>query len=161
MESNDITCTRQAGTDRASGSVTTRDVSRSARILLVDDEPLNIETLAGVLGSDYALSFATDGTDALRIASTTPRPELILLDIVMPGMDGFEVFARLRANTETAATPIIFLTALDDALNEARALQMGAVDYIHKPFNPAVVRARVRLHIKERRDVPGDSPSGG
>lgn len=124
--------------------------ARRPRILLVDDEPLNIEVLRAALGNEYSLSFATSGEEALRVAGAEPQPALILLDIMMEGMDGFEVCARLKADHRTANIPVIFLTALDDRFNEGHGLQIGAVDYIHKPFSPAIVQARVRLHVQLR-----------
>lgn len=118
-----------------------------ARILLVDDEPLNIQVLAGVLSEDYALSFAVSGEEALDLAISGVTPDLILLDIVMPDMDGFEVCARLKANAHTASIPVIYLTALNSAAHEARGLRAGGVDYIRKPFRAEIVTARVRLHL--------------
>lgn len=120
------------------------------RLLLVDDEPLNIQVLAAALGDTYALSFATSGEEALSLLERAPEPALILLDVMMPSMDGFEVCARLKANSRTAGIPLIFLTGLNDPTHEERGLRTGAVDYIHKPLRPAIVRARVRLHVELR-----------
>ena len=119
-----------------------------ARILLVDDEPLNIQVLAGVLSEDYALSFAVSGEEALHLADSGLEPDLILLDIVMPDMDGFEVCARLKSNVHTAGIPVIYLTGLSNPAHEERGLRAGGVDYIRKPFRAELVRARVRLHIE-------------
>jgi CheY-like chemotaxis protein len=120
-----------------------------ARILIVDDTPFNIEFLEGFLGAEYDVTAAASGDAALASVATAP-PDLILLDIVMPGMDGFEVCRRLKADEKTADIPVIFITALDDIAAETRGLALGAIDFITKPFNPAVVRARVRNHIALR-----------
>lgn len=125
------------------------------RILVVDDTPSHIKTLAEMLRQDYDLRVATEGLQALELAEAQP-PDLVLLDIVMPGMDGMEVCRRLKANPATADVPVIFVTAKDDAEDEARGLELGAVDYIRKPFNIAIVRARVRTHLnllQARRDL--------
>ena len=123
------------------------------KILIVDDAPLNIKILGEVLISDYELFAATNGSDALKIArSEDPdRPDLILLDIVMPGMDGYEVCRRLKAERETANIPVIFITAQAEEENETRGLELGAVDYITKPFSPLIVRARVKNHLELKR----------
>jgi CheY-like chemotaxis protein len=115
-------------------------------LLVVDDKASNIELLLETLGQDYAVRIATDGPCALKSVNKA-RPDLILLDIMMPGMDGFEVCRRLKDDPETRDIPIIFITALDEDADEARGLALGAVDYITKPFNPAIVRARVRNHL--------------
>ncbi|MGI9332275.1 MAG: PAS domain S-box protein [Gammaproteobacteria bacterium] len=124
------------------------DTRKKPRLLLVDDEPANIRILANVLGDDYALTFATSGEEALRQVDAGHKPHMILLDIFMSGMDGFEVCAKLKADKETADIPIIFVSALDDRINEGRGLQLGAVDYIHKPLKPAIVQARVKVHLE-------------
>lgn len=119
-----------------------------AWILLVDDEPLNIKILEHALQDEFRLRFATGGEEALRMAAAEPMIELILLDVVMEPLDGFEVCTRLKASPVTENIPIIFLTSLDDPASEERGFQMGAVDYIHKPFSASVVRARVRVHVE-------------
>lgn len=119
-----------------------------SRLLLVDDEPNNIKILASLLGDEYSLTFATSGKEVLRQAGNHPKPDMILLDVFMPGMDGFEVCAKLKSNTDTADIPVIFVTALDDRINEGRGLQLGAVDYIHKPLKPAIVKTRVKMHLE-------------
>jgi two-component system, sensor histidine kinase and response regulator len=116
---------------------------------VVDDTEVNIDILAEFLGGEYDIDTATNGPQALQKAATSP-PDLILLDVMMPGMDGFEVCARLKADEKTADIPIIFITALDDVAAETRGLALGAIDFITKPFNPAVVRARVANHIALR-----------
>ena len=115
-------------------------------LLLVDDQPTNLKALAALLQQDYQIKVATNGADALILAAQEPRPELILLDVMMPRMDGYAVCAALGRAPVTAGIPVIFITARTDAESETQALAGGAVDFIHKPFNPAVVRARVRLH---------------
>ena len=115
-------------------------------LLLVDDEPTNLQVLRQVLQQQYRLLFATDGARALAIAREQ-RPQLVLLDVMMPGMDGYAVCQALKQQTETASTPVIFVTALNDAADEAKGFDMGCVDYITKPISAAVVRARVRTHL--------------
>ena len=116
------------------------------RLLLVDDEPTNLQVLRHLLQTDYRLLFATDGTRALEIARQQ-RPDLILLDVMMPQLDGHGVCRALKQDPCTATIPIIFITALTDHDDEARGLEMGAVDYITKPISGPVVRARVRTHL--------------
>ncbi|TCT26129.1 response regulator [Thermomonas haemolytica] len=115
-------------------------------LLLVDDEPTNLQVLRRVLEADYRLLFATDGARALQLARTQ-QPRLVLLDVMMPGMDGHAVCAALKQDPATAAIPVIFVTALADASDEAGGLEAGAVDYITKPVSAPVVRARVRTHL--------------
>ena len=115
-------------------------------VLIVDDDPTNLKLLAEVLRADYRVKVATSGPEALELSCRAPYPTLILLDVMMPGMDGFAVCAALKQGAATAAIPVIFITAKTDADSETRALAGGAVDFIHKPINPTVVRARVRLH---------------
>jgi putative two-component system response regulator len=124
------------------------------KILVVDDAPENIHLLIDVLGDDYAIIVATDGPSALELAAAAPQPDLILLDVMMPGMDGYEVCSHLRDDPATAGIPIIFITKLSDEADERKGLELSAVDYIHKPFSPSLVRARVRNHLelKEYRD---------
>ena len=130
------------------------DVSRKKRILIVDDEPLNIKILEHLLGSDYIVSSAASGEDALDFTSSCPLPDLILLDVIMPGLDGYEVCVRLKGDPATRDIPIIFITAKSDIEDETRGLECGAVDYIVRPFSPPIVRARVKAHLqlKEQRD---------
>ncbi|RYF26970.1 MAG: two-component system response regulator [Comamonadaceae bacterium] len=116
------------------------------RLLLVDDEPTNLQVLRHVLQDDYRLLFATDGARALQIAQQQ-RPDLILLDVMMPQMDGHSVCLTLKADRATAGIPVIFVTALTEAKDEARGFDVGAVDYITKPVSAPVVRARVRTHL--------------
>ncbi len=125
-------------------------MSDKPAILVVDDETINIELLADLLEDDYDVSFATGGEQALALAAGD-RPDLILLDVLMPGMDGYDVCARLKQDVATAGIPVIFITALGDTEAETRGLDLGAVDYVTKPISPAIVRARIRNHIELKR----------
>lgn len=123
-------------------------------VLIVDDTPQNITVLGELLHPHYAVRAANSGERALRAAHSDPRPDIILLDVMMPGMDGYEVLQRLHAERETRDIPVIFVTAMDSAESEERGLELGAVDYITKPIKPAIVLARVRAHLelKHARD---------
>lgn len=123
-----------------------RPADTRPKLLLVDDEPTNLQVLRQILQDDYRLLFAKDGDKALELAARE-APALVLLDVMMPGMTGHEVCARLKAQPATAAIPVIFVTALADVEDEARGFEVGAVDYITKPVSPAIVRARVRTHL--------------
>ena len=116
-------------------------------ILVVDDVPENIEILDGILRSQYTVKAALSGEKALKIAMQIDAPDLILLDIMMPDMDGYEVCKQLKAQICTRNIPVIFVTAMGEIENEARGFELGAVDYIIKPVSPAIVRARVRTHL--------------
>jgi diguanylate cyclase (GGDEF)-like protein len=118
-----------------------------ASILIVDDVPTNIQVLAEALRKQYRVKVATNGLEALAVARARPQPDLVLLDVMMPVMDGFEVCRRLKADPATRHIPVIFVTAKDDVADEERGLMLGAVDYIAKPFHLPVVRARVRNHL--------------
>lgn len=118
-----------------------------SRVLIVDDEPGNIKILSNVLASDYVMSVATSGKQALEIAQVQ-LPDIVLLDMVMPEMDGIEVCQALKANDSTADIPVIFVTSMSDSVNEERGLDAGAVDYITKPISPPIVKARVKIHIQ-------------
>ena len=126
------------------------DAITRPRLLIIDDVPGNIRTLAAVLEDEYELSMATNGLEGLDLAASLP-PDLILLDVVMPGMDGYEVCRRLKADADTSAIPVIFVTALDEAGEEAMGLELGAVDFIVKPFSPAVVQGRIKTQISLKR----------
>ena len=115
-------------------------------LLLVDDEPTNLRVLRTVLQEQYRLLFAKSGEEALQLLQKE-QPDLILLDVMMPGLTGFDVCARLKANPATSAIPVIFVTALKDEMDETKGFELGAVDYITKPISPAVVRARVKTHL--------------
>lgn len=121
-------------------------MTKSARILAVDDEATNLQLLRHSLQDEYQLLFAKDGEAALRLARSE-LPELILLDIMMPNLSGYEVCEQLKADPLTRHIPVIFLTALSNSQDEQRGFDLGAVDYITKPFNPAIVKARVRTHL--------------
>lgn len=116
------------------------------RILAIDDTPTNLLALGAVLGDDFALQVATSGAAGLALAGQS-APDLILLDVMMPDMNGFETCRRLKADPLTRDIPVIFVTALDSPEDETFGLEAGAVDFISKPLNSAVVRARVRTHI--------------
>lgn len=116
------------------------------RVLLVDDEPVNLCVLSELFREDYEVITATSGEEALAQCRLDP-PDLLLLDIVMPGMDGLDVCRRLKGEAATREVPVIFITALGRPQEETAALETGAVDFISKPVNPAVVRARVRTHL--------------
>ncbi len=120
-----------------------------SRVLLVDDAKANLDILVEGLKSDYKLSLALDGESALRVAARTP-PDLALLDIVMPGLDGYEVCRRLRAMPETAEMPIIFLSSLEEVQNKTRGFEAGANEYLTKPFEMLEVKARVRSLLKAK-----------
>lgn len=119
---------------------------RPPRLLVVDDQVVNIQALYQAFSADHQVLMATSGEQALKVAATQ-QPDLVLLDVVMPGMDGHEVCRRLKADEATRDIPVIFVTAHDDAAAETQGLAMGAVDFISKPINPAIVRARVATHI--------------
>jgi putative two-component system response regulator len=122
-----------------------------ATVLIVDDEPANLALLTQVLQPFYRVRAARSGDKALRAAATAPVPDLILLDIMMPDMDGYTMLAELRKNAAGRAIPVLFVTALNDPKSEEHGLELGAMDYITKPINPAIVLARVRLHLELKR----------
>ncbi|WP_218581301.1 HD domain-containing phosphohydrolase [Pseudomonas sp. L13] len=115
-------------------------------LLLVDDEPTNLQVLRHTLQEDYRLLFAKDGSKALALAHSE-QPDLILLDIMMPEMSGYEVCKTLKQSLATMRIPVIFVTALAEESNEQKGFDLGAVDYISKPFSPGIVKARVRTHL--------------
>ena len=122
-------------------------------ILIVDDTPANVQLLDEVLGRHYRTKAATSGERALRIAMSDEPPDLILLDVMMPGLSGHEVCERLKAEPRTARIPVIFVTAMSEADDETHGLGLGAVDYITKPISPAIVLARVQTHLKLARQT--------
>ncbi len=122
-------------------------ILNEATVLIVDDEPTNIQALAHLLRDDYHIQVATGGAKALEIATGDAPPDLILLDVVMPEPDGYEVCHRLKADPRTQDIPIIFVTGRNTTEDEERGLELGAVDYITKPFTPKIARTRVRNHI--------------
>ena len=118
----------------------------NGHVLIVDDTPMNIDLLTEVLGDTFELSVALNGEDALEVIAAE-EPDLILLDVMMPGIDGYEVCRRLKANERFKHIPVVFLTALADVGDEARGLEVGGIDYITKPFTPELVKARVRNQV--------------
>lgn len=128
--------------------------SVSRTVLIVDDTPQNLTVLGELLQPHYRVRAANSGERALRVTASDPRPDIILLDIMMPGMDGYQVLRQLRADPITATIPVIFITAMTASEDEEKGLELGAVDYIVKPFNPAIVLARLRtqLELKDSRD---------
>lgn len=118
------------------------------RILIVDDEKINLKVLADLLKDEYVPVLARDGEQALQHASSDSPPDLILLDVIMPGMGGFEIIKNLKNCDKTNNIPVIFVTALNSIEDEERGLMLGAVDYIAKPFSPPIVKMRVRNHLR-------------
>jgi putative two-component system response regulator len=123
------------------------DVPENATILLVDDSPDNLELMSCLLKDVYQIQVADSGEKALMIALSDTPPDLILLDIMMPGMDGYEVCWRLKQERRALNIPVIFLTAKTDEEDERKGLELGAVDFIAKPINPSIVMARVKNHL--------------
>src|SRR5579859_2876295 len=124
--------------------------ARRPCVLVADDEATNVLVITHALKPDFDVIQASSGDEALaRVAAG--GIDLLLLDVMMPGLDGFEVCRRLKAEPETAAIPIIFVTALEDSAEETLGFEIGAVDYITKPIRPAIVRARVRTHVELKR----------
>lgn len=123
-------------------------------ILVVDDTRENLTVIGELLQPFYRVRVANSGLRALRVAQSEPRPDLILLDVMMPEMDGYAVLQALRADPGTRDIPVIFVTAMDGDADEEHGLAMGAVDYVTKPVRPAILLARVRTHLelKEARD---------
>ena len=124
---------------------------KKPKVLIVDDTPENIQVLMGALKDQYAIVAAINGEKALNLAVAEPLPDIILLDIMMPGMDGFEVCRRLKTDVATREIPVIFLSALDDTVNKVKGFSVGAVDYISKPFQPEEVHVRVNTHLTMNR----------
>ncbi|MFO8063957.1 MAG: diguanylate cyclase domain-containing protein [Spirochaetota bacterium] len=120
-------------------------------VLIVDDQPSNVQALANLLKDECRIQVANNGEKAISIASGEKKPDLILLDVLMPGIDGYEVCKRLKEDSTTSTIPIIFVTARDAVSDEEQGFLLGASDYISKPFHPAIVRARVRTHLRLKR----------
>ena len=118
-----------------------------ATILVVDDAPENIDILRGLLKDEYKIKIAINGEKALKVARSTPTPDLILLDVMMPVMDGYEVCRQLKQDVATTSIPVIFVTAKGQTDDEALGFDLGAVDYITKPISPPVVKRRVQTHL--------------
>lgn len=124
-----------------------QSIEAQATILLVDDVAENIDILNNVLTPHYHTKVALNGEKALKIATSANPPDLILLDVMMPGLSGYEVCQQLKDNPDTREIPVIFVTAMTEVEDERRGLELGAVDYITKPISPAIVLARVRTHL--------------
>ncbi len=120
------------------------------KILIIDDSPETIQMMVEILKTSYSIIVATHGEKALQLAVKSPVPDLILLDIMMPDMDGYEVCRRLKANGNTQDIPVIFVTALGEVTDETKGFELGAADYIIKPISPAIVQARVKSHLMIR-----------
>ena len=120
--------------------------SSRSLVLIVDDNPTNIDLLVNTLKGEYRLGIAKNGPKALQYARQH-KPDIVLLDIMMPEMDGYEVCARLKENPETASIPVIFITAMTETVSKTKGFELGAVDYITKPFQTAEVKARIRTHL--------------
>lgn len=121
------------------------------KILIVDDRPENLQILLEILKEDYAVIAATTGEKALTLATKDPHPDLILLDVMMPDLDGYGVCQRLKANPVTQAIPVIFVSAREEEIDETKGFELGAVDYITKPVSPPVVKARLKSHLTIQR----------
>ncbi|MBK1718727.1 EAL domain-containing protein [Thiocystis violacea] len=130
--------------------IQTSSATARPRILIVDDVHENLHALMNILRDDYAITAATSGDKAIELARREPQPDLILLDIKMPGMDGYSVLAHLKADPGTSDIPVIFVTALAESADEARGLKLGVADYITKPVNPDLLRLRVRTQLELR-----------
>lgn len=122
-------------------------MDKQPSLLLVDDMSANLSLLSELLKHDYRIKVAKSGGKALTIANSADKPDLILLDIEMPEMDGYEVCRQLKNNADTKDIPIIFVTARNDVMDEALGLNLGAVDYITKPFHPEIIKMRIKNHI--------------
>lgn len=131
------------------------DTAIRSTLLVIDDSPSNLAVMSSLLKQHYRVKVATDGQRGLRIALTQPPPDLILLDVVMPGLDGYETCRQLKQYPQTREIPVIFLTARSDVADEQQGLELGAVDYIAKPVSPPILLARVRTHLqlKQARDL--------
>ncbi len=121
-------------------------------VLVVDDEPVNIKIFMELFRSDYTIKVATNGEKALQIALSDTPPDLILLDVMMPGIDGYEVCRRLKAEPRTKGIPVIFITAKGGEEDQSKGFELGAVDYVTKPFSPIIVKARVKTHLELKRN---------
>ncbi len=121
---------------------------KKKRVLIVDDFPDNIRVMINILSARYSIIVSTGGSEAIEIVQSDNRPDLILLDVMMPGVDGFKVCRELKADKRTRDIPIIFITALTDEINMIKGFELGAVDYVTKPFNPKIVLARIQTHLE-------------
>lgn len=121
------------------------------KILLVDDEPMNIMLISEILSSEFEIISETNGRYAVKTAQETPDVDLILLDVQMPSMSGYDVCKELKNNILTEEIPVIFLTVLDDEDEEEQGLKLGASDYVSRPVKPAILRSRIRTHVELKR----------
>lgn len=130
------------------------NVKSRQKILIVDDVPENLEIINGILEEDYEVFLATSGKQAIDIA-VAENPDLILLDVMMPDMNGYDVCRELKSHKQFRHIPIIFLTSMNNPESEAKGLELGAIDYIIKPFNPDIVEMRIKNHLelKRHRDI--------
>ena len=129
-----------------------------ATILIVDDDPVVLTAMNKELASAYRVRAANSASQALKAASSSPRPDLILLDVMMPGMNGYAVLSKLKENSVTCDIPVIFVSSMDAVENEEKGLALGAMDYLTKPINPAILQARVKtqLALKQASDFLHD-----
>ena len=130
-----------------------RDSADKATILIVDDTPANLALLVEILKPDYRTIVAINGDKALELAFAGRPPDLVLLDIMMPGLNGYQVCERLKAQPSTRNVPVIFVTAMGEVEDETRGLDLGGVDYVTKPISPAIVKARIRTHLAVSRQA--------
>ena len=121
---------------------------KNSEILIVDDEPVNLTVLRNLLSSRYTVRACKSGADALRLMESGILPDLVLLDIIMPGLNGFDTLSRMRENPRLGNIPVIFISALDNAVDDERGFRLGAADYLSKPFRPALVLERVRMYLE-------------
>lgn len=127
------------------------NIDQKQIILIVDDVPTNLKVLGTALKDDYHLKLTTSGEEALLIAGSKNPPDIILLDVMMPDMDGYEVCRRLKDAPETKDIPVIFITAMNEEKDEELGLSLGAIDYITKPFSIPIVKVRIKNHLKLKR----------
>ena len=132
-------------------------MSQENKILVVDDKAVNVSLLIGILKTKYEVLVAKNGARGIDLAMSENQPDLILLDINMPEMDGFEVCRRLKEDEATKDIPVIFMTAVGDEDSEKKGFDMGCVDFLHKPFSPYIVKARVETHLKLKNGINGKS----
>ncbi len=122
-----------------------------AKLLIVDDNKQNIELLMELFRDDYKIAAAVSAKRALKVAFSEAPPDIVLTDIMMPEMDGYELCRQLKEDSRTKSIPILFVTAISEVMDESRGFALGAVDYITKPFHPPMVKARVKLHLELKR----------
>ncbi|MDD3269256.1 MAG: diguanylate cyclase [Syntrophomonadaceae bacterium] len=128
-----------------------KETDSREKILIVDDNKQNIEMLMELLNEEYRITAAVNGERAIKMAMSDTPPDLILLDIIMPGMDGYQVCSLLKNDDKTKHIPIIFITAVSEVMDSTKGFSLGAVDYITKPFHPPAVKSRVKLHLNLKR----------